>query len=51
VPDRPACPLPPRAADAEGGRARQARKTVRLAVAGAFHTEYMKPAEDSLRCG
>ena len=27
----------------------QARKTVRLAVAGAFHTDYMKPAEDSLR--
>ena len=24
--------------------------TVKLAVAGAFHTEYMKPAEDSLRC-
>ena len=24
--------------------------TVKLAVAGAFHTQYMKPAEDSLRC-
>ncbi|KAK9835003.1 hypothetical protein WJX81_003400 [Elliptochloris bilobata] len=27
----------------------KARMTVKLAVAGAFHTQYMKPAEDSLR--
>lgn len=26
-----------------------ARMCVRLAVAGAFHTDYMKPAEDKLR--
>ncbi len=24
--------------------------TVRLAVAGAFHTQFMKPAEEKLRC-
>lgn len=28
----------------------KARMTVRLAVAGAFHTSYMKPAEETLRC-
>ena len=28
----------------------KARKTVRLAVAGAFHTPYMQPAEEQLRC-
>jgi [acyl-carrier-protein] S-malonyltransferase len=27
-----------------------ARMSVRLAVAGAFHTDYMKPAEEALRC-
>lgn len=27
----------------------KARMTVRLAVAGAFHTAYMKPAEERLR--
>ncbi len=29
----------------------KARMTVRLAVAGAFHTHFMKPAEEKLRCG
>ena len=28
----------------------KARMTVRLAVAGAFHTHFMKPAEEKLRC-
>ena len=28
----------------------KARVTVRLAVAGAFHTHFMKPAEEKLRC-
>ena len=28
----------------------KARMTVRLAVAGAFHTDFMKPAEEKLRC-
>lgn len=28
----------------------KARMTVRLAVAGAFHTAYMQPAEEKLRC-
>ena len=27
----------------------KARMTVRLAVAGAFHTPYMQPAEETLR--
>ena len=27
----------------------KARMTVRLAVAGAFHTHFMKPAEEKLR--
>ena len=28
----------------------KARMTVKLAVAGAFHTHFMKPAEEKLRC-
>jgi [acyl-carrier-protein] S-malonyltransferase len=39
---RPACDLAEKLAHERGGR------TVRLAVAGAFHTELMKPADDKL---
>jgi len=39
---RPACDLAEKLAQERGGR------TVRLAVAGAFHTDLMKPADDKL---
>jgi [acyl-carrier-protein] S-malonyltransferase len=39
---RPACEAFEKAAEAKGGR------TVRLAVAGAFHTDLMKPADDKV---